>query len=65
MVGGFCVADKNGRITIRDYYGSNTFTLNNSQYKKYEASKFKPSGINSICAKMNSDDLGTTIKLSG
>ena len=65
MVGGFCIADKNGRITIRDYYASNAFTLNNSQYKKYEASKFKPSGINSICAKMNSDDLGTTIKWYG
>ena len=36
MAGGYCLADKNGKIIIGDYSGKNTYPLNSSKYKKYE-----------------------------
>lgn len=61
MAGGYCLADKNGKIIIGDYSGKNTYPLNSSKYKKYEASKFEPERVRYICAKMNTDDLGVAV----
>ena len=41
MAGGYCLADKNGKIIIGDYSGKNTYPLNSSKYKKYEANYLK------------------------
>lgn len=61
MAGGYCLADKNGKIIIGDYSGKNTYPLNSSKYKKYEASKFEPERVRYVCAKMNTDDLGVAV----
>lgn len=61
MVGGYCLADKNGKIIIGDFSGKTTHPLNSSKYKKYEASKFEPERVRYVCAKMNTDDLGVAV----